>query len=376
MQDYYETLGVARGADEREIKSAFRKLAMKYHPDRNPDDAAAEQKFKEAGEAYEVLSDPDKRAAYDRYGHAAFQNGASGGGFRGGFDASNFADVFDDIFGEFMGGRAGGRRSPGRGSDLKFTVEVSLEEAFRGKQTTVSVPTMAGCETCDGSGAKPGTRPSPCGTCGGVGRVRAQNGFFMVERACPACGGRGQTIADPCGACAGQGRVRKERTLQVDIPAGVEDGTRIRLAGEGEAGVRGGAAGDLYLFVSVRPHEIFEREGADLYTALPVPMTTAALGGEVETPTIDGGRVEIRIPEGAQTGKRFRLRGKGMSTLRGGGRGDLYVELVVETPVRLNAKQRDLLKQFCEAGGGECPQSKGFFDQAKDFWDRMTDHSA
>ncbi len=376
--DYYETLGVERGADEKAIKSAFRKAAMKYHPDRNPGDAEAEQKFKEAGEAYEILSDPQKRAAYDQYGHAAFQNGGGANGFGGGahgFNASSFADVFDDIFGEFMGGaRGGARRSPGRGSDLKFTVEVTLEEAYRGKKATVTVPTMEGCDVCSGSGAKPGTSPTNCGTCGGVGRVRAQNGFFMVERACPTCGGQGRTIEDPCGNCGGQGRVRREKTLEVDIPPGVEDGTRIRLAGEGEAGMRGGGAGDLYLFISVAPHELFEREGADLYCALPIPMTTAALGGDIEAPTICGGRVQIKIPEGAQTGKRFRLRGKGMNSIRSATvRGDLYVELVVETPVRLNAKQKDLLRQFCEAGGGDCPQSKGFFDQAKDFWERVTD---
>ncbi|MEO1311905.1 MAG: molecular chaperone DnaJ [Pseudomonadota bacterium] len=372
--DYYDILGVERGADDKAIKSAFRKAAMQYHPDRNPDDAEAERKFKEAGEAYEVLSDPQKRAAYDRYGHAAFQNGGMGGANgANGFNASSFADVFDDIFGEFMGGGRGGRRNPGRGSDLKYTVEISLEEAFRGKKATVTVPTMSACDVCDGSGAKPGTSPTTCGTCGGVGRVRAQNGFFMVERTCPTCGGQGRIISDPCGACAGTGRVRREKTLEVDIPAGVEDGTRIRLAGEGEAGVRGGGAGDLYLFVAVAPHELFEREGHDLYCALPIPMTTAALGGEIEAPTIDGGRVEIKIPEGAQTGKRFRLRGKGMSSLRSQARGDLYVELVVETPMRLNAKQKQLLKEFCEAGGGDCPQSKGFFDQAREFWDRVTD---
>ena len=379
MECFYERLGVERSADDGTIKAAFRKMAMKYHPDRNPGDEAAEQRFKEIGEAYEVLSDPQKRAAYDRFGHDAFQNGAGGpgGGFGGGagFNASNFADVFDDIFGEFMGGgRGGARRNPGRGSDLKFSVEISLEDAYRGKKTTVTVPTMGQCETCDGSGAKPGTSPSECGTCGGVGRVRAQNGFFMVERTCPACGGQGRTITDPCTDCSGQGRVRSERTLQVDIPAGVEDGTRIRLAGEGEAGVRGGTAGDLYLFVTVHPHELFEREGSDLYCQLPVPMTTAALGGEVEAPTIDGGRVQIKIPEGSQTGKRFRLRSKGMSNLRGGPPGDLLCKVVLETPVNLTEHQKDLLRQFQDSLGNSnthSPKKDGWFDGVKKFFEDM-----
>lgn len=380
-QCFYDVLGVTRDADDKAIKSAFRKLAMECHPDRNPGDTAAEQRFKEASAAYEVLSDAQKRAAYDRFGHAAFQNGHGGGangfhGFGGGFNgASGFADVFDDIFGEFMGGGRGGpRRTPGRGADLKYNLEINLKEAFAGKKATITVPGSVACETCDGSGARPGSGPTTCGMCGGAGRVRAQQGFFTIERTCPHCGGRGQVISDPCTDCSGQGRVRRERTLAVEIPAGVADGTRIRLPGEGEAGARGGPAGDLYIFISVRPHELFERDGADLYCTIPTPMTTAALGGEIEAPTICGGRVQIRIPEGAQTGKRFRLRGKGMSVLRRQVRGDMYVELLVETPVRLNARQKELLHEFCEAGGcDDCPQSKSFFQRARDFWENVTD---
>lgn len=384
-QDYYETLGVARDADAKAIKSAFRKLAMKYHPDQNQGDASAEQKFKEIGEAYEVLSDEQKRAAYDRFGHAAFQNGggAGPGGMGGGqgFSSGAFSDIFDDIFGEFMGGAqrgaAGGqRRNPGRGADLKHELTISLSEAFAGKKATLTIPSSEACESCEGSGANPGSSPKTCTTCHGAGRVRAQQGFFTVERTCPTCQGQGQIIADPCKDCGGQGRVRKNRTLQVEIPAGVEDGTRIRLAGEGEAGVRGGPFGDLYLFIHVKDHDLFERDGPNLYCAATVPMTTAALGGEIEVPVIDGSRVKIKIPPGAQTGKRFRLRQKGMSQLRRKDRGDLYVELQVETPVDLTAKQKQLLQEFCDAGGDDrCPQSKGFLGKAKDFWDSMRDAS-
>lgn len=377
-QDYYALLGVARDADEKTIKSAFRKLAMQYHPDRNPGDAEAEKKFKEIGEAYEVLSDEQKRSAYDRYGHAAFQNGGPGaGGPTGGFSSGAFSDIFDDIFGEFMGG-GGGRsaRNSGRGADLKYDLTISLDESYAGKKASIEVPSSEACGGCEGSGSAPGSGPTACGTCGGAGRVRAMQGFFTVERTCPACNGEGQTITDPCGDCNGQGRVRKTRTLSVEIPAGVEDGTRIRLAGEGEAGLRGGPFGDLYLFITVRDHELFERDGPDLYCTAHVPMTTAALGGDIEAPTIDGGRVKIKIPAGSQTGRKFRLREKGMSMLRRKGYGDMYVELVVETPVKLNAKQRELLEQFCEAGGNEtCPESKNFFQKAKTFWDSMKDAS-
>ena len=378
-QDYYSMLGVARDADAKQVKSAFRKLAMQYHPDRNQGDAEAEKKFKEIGEAYEVLYDEQKRAAYDRFGHDAFkQQGMNGGGRGGqGFSSGAFSDIFDDIFGEFMGGQRGGqRRNPGRGSDLKHEMTISLAEAYAGAQSTITVPSSEACSPCEGSGAQPGSGPTTCATCGGVGRVRAQQGFFTVERTCPACNGQGQVITDPCNACNGQGRVRKDRTLQVDIPAGVEGGTRIRLAGEGEAGVRGGPFGDLYLFVSIKDHELFERDGPDLYCMAHVPMTTAALGGEIDAPTIDGGRVKIKIPPGAQSGKKFRLRGKGMSVLRRKGYGDMLIELHVETPVDLTPRQQELLQEFCDAGGDErCPQSRGFFEKARDFWDTMKDPS-
>ena len=376
-QDFYSTLGVARDADDAAIKSAFRKGAMQYHPDRNKDDPSAAHKFKELSAAYECLSDPQKRAAYDRFGHAAFQNGGMNGAQGAhGFNAGAFADVFDDIFGEFMGGRGRGGRGPARGADLKYALDITLGEAFAGKKAEIAVPGSVSCETCEGSGAKPGSGPTTCNACRGAGRVRMQQGFFTIERTCPHCGGEGRVIADPCTDCAGQGRVRRERTLAVDVPAGIESGTRIRLSGEGEAGPRGGPEGDLYIFINVADHDLFERDGADLYCALPVPMTTAALGGELEAPTIDGGRVKVSIPEGAQTGKRFRVKGKGMTRLHAKGRGDLIVEIAVETPVGLNARQKELLQQFCEAGGGGeecCPQSQGFFKRAKNFWDNVTD---
>lgn len=375
-QDFYATLEVERGADAAAIKSAFRKAAMKYHPDRNQGDAAAEQKFKEVNEAYECLSDPQKRAAYDRYGHAAFKNGGGAGfnGFQGGgFDASAFSDVFEDLFSDIMGARGGRARGPGRGADLKYALEISLEEAFHGKKASITVPGSVACETCEGSGAKKGTGPTACATCRGAGRVRVQQGFFTLERTCPQCGGEGRVIADPCTDCGGQGRVRKERTLMVDIPAGIESGTRIRLAGEGEAGPRGGPEGDLYIFVDVKKHDLFERDGADLYCVAPIPMTTAALGGDVEGPTIEGGRVSISIPEGAQTAKRFRIKGKGMSRLNQKGRGDMFVEIQVETPVNLTARQKELLREFCEAGGtDDCnPSSTGFFKRVKRFWEGL-----
>ncbi|PQA88219.1 molecular chaperone DnaJ [Hyphococcus luteus] len=390
QQCYYEVLGIERTADAASIKSAFRKRAMQYHPDRNKDDPEAEQKFKELGEAYEVLSDDQKRAAYDRFGHAAFQNGGMGGangfargGMGGGAGAAGFSDIFDEIFGEFMGGRGGGgrRSGPGRGADLKYNLEITLEEAFHGKKAELTVPGSVSCETCEGSGAKPGSGPVECGTCKGVGRVRVQQGFFTIERSCPHCNGEGRTISDPCTDCGGQGRVRRERTLSVDVPPGIEDGTRIRLSGEGEAGPRGGPEGDLYIFIHVADNDLFERDGPDLFCIMPIPMTTAALGGEFETPTIDGGRVKISVPEGSQTGRRFRVKGKGMTQLDSSGRGDirrrgdLYVEIQVETPTSLNAEQKDLLRQFCEAGGGEaaCPQHKGFFDKAKTFWENVTE---
>lgn len=379
-QDYYQLLGVEKSADAAAIKSAFRKLAMKYHPDRNPGDEEAERKFKEIGEAYEVLSDEQKKAAYDRFGHAAFQQGGMGsaaGGQAGGFGGTGaFSDIFEDIFGDFMGGGQGrgrtGRQQAQRGADLKYDLEISLQDAFSGTEKEVTIPSSETCDVCEGSGAKPGTKPTTCGTCGGAGRVRAQQGFFTVERTCPTCQGTGEIIAEPCLNCQGQGRVRKNRTLQVDVPAGVEDGTRIRLTGEGEAGLRGGPFGDLYLFVSVQDHALFERDGPDLYCDVPVPMATASLGGEVEVPTIEGGRVKIKIPEGSQTGTKFRLRSSGMTQLRRKTRGDMFVELRVETPTNLTARQKELLKEFCEEGDGEdCPNSNDFLGKAKHFWESI-----
>src|SRR5690606_21864404 len=326
--------GVSKGADEKELKAAFRKLAMQYHPDRNPGDAEAELRFKEINLAYEVLKDPQKRAAYDRYGHAAFEQGMGmGAGAHAGFGAGGFADIFEDIFGDIMGG--GRRRGPGgreRGADLRYNMEISLEEAYAGRTAQIRVPTSVTCSECTGSGAKPGTQPVTCNMCSGSGRVRASQGFFSIERTCPQCHGRGQTIQDPCPKCSGQGRVTEEKSLSVNIPAGIEDGTRIRLAGEGEAGLRGGPSGDLYIFLSVKPHEFFQRDGADLYCKVPVSMTTAALGGQFEVTSLDGTQTRVKVPEGTQNGRQFRLRGKGMPVLRQTQMGDLYIQVAVETP--------------------------------------------
>jgi molecular chaperone DnaJ len=367
-RDYYETLGVARTASDAEIKTAFRKLAMKHHPDRNPGDKDCEHKFKEVNEAYEILKDGDKRAAYDRFGHAAFEHGgAAAGGFGADF-ASTFADIFDDLFG-MSGGRRGGRGSGReRGADLRYNMEISLEEAFVGKTAQVRIPTSVTCETCSGSGAKAGTRPKACPTCGGAGRIRHAQGFFTLERTCPACQGRGQVIDNPCPSCQGSGRVTRERTLSVNIPAGVEDGTRIRLAGEGEAGVRGGPAGDLYIFLALSAHPFFQREGADLHCRAPISMVTAALGGEFEVPTIDGGKTRVKVPEGTQSGRRFRLQSKGMPVLRSRQTGDMYVQVVVETPQKLTKKQRELLNEFERLSSKDTqPESTGFFGKVKEF---------
>ena len=380
-RDYYDVLGVGKSASADEMKKAYRKLAMKYHPDRNPDDKTAEQKFKELNEAYEVLKDDQKRAAYDRFGHAAFEGGGpgGGGGFHGFGGAGGFSDIFEEMFGEFMGGgrRGGGAggRSSTRGADLRYNMEVTLEEAFSGKKSSVHVPTSVTCETCDGSGAKPGTQPKTCGTCGGAGRVRAQQGFFTIERTCPTCNGQGKVISDPCTACGGAGRVRRDKTLEVTIPAGVEDGTRIRLAGEGEAGLRGGPPGDLYIFLSVAPHRLFQREGANIQCRVPIPMTTAALGGAIEVPSIDGSRAKVTIPGGTQTGTQFRLRGKGMSVLRSSARGDMFIQAVVETPVNMTKRQKELLEEFAKAEGDDSssPESHGFFKKVKEFFEDLTD---
>ncbi len=382
-RDYYDVLGVDKGADAKTMKSAFRKKAMECHPDRHPDDPAAEARFKELNEAYGILSDDQKRAAYDRMGHRAFEQGGMGGA--GGFQ--DFGDIFSQIFGGaggggfadmFGGGGGGGGRrhqTVQRGSDLRYEMDITLEDAFRGKDIDITVPIAEDCDRCDGMGAEPGATIDTCHTCGGSGRMRTQQGFFTMERPCTTCGGQGEYVTDPCRQCDGQGLVRQQTELDVSIPAGVEDGTRIRLSGQGDAAPRGkGQRGDLYIFVSVKPHDLFERDGANLFCRAPVPMTTAALGGEIEVPTIDGGRSKIKIPEGSQSGKRMRLKGKGMSVLRSPQRGDMYMEIAVETPSKLNKRQRELLEEFAAEGGHEVsPESRNFFDKAKTFWDNLVD---
>ena len=375
-RDYYDVLGIAKGASTDEIKKGYRKKAKELHPDRNSDNPKAEEQFKEANEAHEVLKDPEKKAAYDRYGHAAFEGGMGGGrpgGGQGDF-SSAFSDVFDDLFGDFMGGQrggGGGRNRAARGSDLRFNLRVSLEEAFAGLQKTINVPTAVNCTSCEGTGADGGVEPTNCPTCSGMGKVRAQQGFFTVERTCPTCSGMGQIIKNPCNSCSGQGRVEKERALSVNIPAGVETGTRIRLSGEGEAGMRGGPSGDLYIFIEVNKHKLFEREGVNLFCNVPVSMSSAALGGDIEVPTIDGGRSRVKIPAGSQSGRQMRLRSKGMPALRGGGAGDMFIELAVETPVNLTSRQKELLKEFEDLSEDNNPESKSFFSSVKSFWDSM-----
>ena len=380
-RDYYDVLGVAKAASADEIKKGFRKKAKELHPDRNADNPNAESQFKEVNEAYDVLKDADKKAAYDRYGHAAFEGGMGagagrpGGGFQGGQDFSSaFSDVFDDLFGDFMGGgggRGNARQRASRGSDLRYNMRISLEDAYAGQQKTINVPGSAACGTCAGTGAEGGAEPTTCPTCSGMGKVRAQQGFFTVERTCPTCSGLGQIIKNPCKVCAGTGRVERERSLNVNIPPGVETGTRIRLAGEGEAGLRGGPTGDLYIFIEVNDHKLFERDGTNLFCRVPVSMGTAALGGSIEVPTIDGGRTRVQIPEGSQSGRQMRLRGKGMPALRGGGHGDMFIELAVETPVRLTARQKDLLREFEALSEENNPESSNFFSSVKNFWDSM-----
>ncbi|MCV2867364.1 molecular chaperone DnaJ [Defluviimonas sp. WL0002] len=376
-RDYYELLGVSRGASADEIKKAYRTKAKELHPDRNKDNPQAESDFKDVNEAYDILKDETRKAAYDRYGHAAF-DGGMGGGPRGGHGrqgdfSTAFSDVFEDLFGDFMGGRggAGPRSRAQRGSDLRYNLRVTLEEAYSGVQKTINVPTSVACGTCNGTGAEGGSEPQTCPTCSGMGKVRAQQGFFTVERTCPTCAGVGQIVKNPCRNCQGSGRVEKERQLSVNIPAGVETGTRIRLAGEGEAGMRGGPSGDLYIFIEVREHALFQRDGTTLYCRIPVSIATAALGGEVEVPTIDGGRSRVRIPEGAQTGKQMRLRNKGMPALRGGGNGDMLIELAVETPVNLTARQKEILREFDKLAENNNPESSSFFSKVRSFWDGM-----
>jgi len=378
-RDYYDLLGIAKGASADEIKKAYRAKAKELHPDRNSDNPNAEAQFKEVNEAYEVLKDANKKAAYDRYGHAAFEGGMGGGGrpgggFQGNGDfASAFSDVFDDLFGDFMGGRGGGggRARAARGNDLRYNLRINLEEAYSGLQKTINVPTAVSCTACKGTGAENGSEPVTCPTCSGMGKVRAQQGFFTVERTCPTCNGMGQQIKNPCKSCHGHGRVEKERSLSVNIPAGVETGTRIRLAGEGEAGMRGGPTGDLYIFIEVTEHKIFQRDGINLFCHVPVSMVDAALGGDIEVPTIDGGRSRVKIPEGSQSGRQMRLRGKGMPALRSGGPGDMFIELAVETPVKLTTRQKELLREFDKESADNNPQSEGFFSAVKSFWDSM-----
>ncbi|MEM7717770.1 MAG: molecular chaperone DnaJ [Pseudomonadota bacterium] len=378
-RDYYEVLGVSKGADAAEIKKAYRQKAKELHPDRNSDNPNAEAQFKEANEAYEVLKDAEKKAAYDRFGHAAFEGGMGGGprgsgGFQGQGDfASAFSDVFDDLFGDIMGGRrgGGGGRRAVRGSDLRYNLRISLEDAYKGLQKAIQVPTAVACATCNGSGAEGGSEPTTCPTCSGMGKVRASQGFFTVEKTCPTCGGLGQIIQNPCKACAGAGRIEKDRSLSVNIPAGVETGTRIRLASEGEAGLRGGPPGDLYIFIEVAEHTLFQRDGNVLFCRVPVSMTSAAMGGDIEVPTIDGGRSRVKIPEGSQSGRQMRLRGKGMPSLRGGGAGDMLIELAVETPVKLTSKQKELLREFEKLSQENNPESSGFLKKMKSFWESM-----
>ncbi len=373
-RDYYEVLGLSKGASADEIKKGYRRKAKELHPDRNTSDPSAESKFKEANEAYDVLKDPERKAAYDRFGHAAFEGGmGGGGGQRQGDFSSAFSDVFDDLFGDFMGGgqRGSGRSRASRGSDLRYNLEISLEDAYSGLQKSINVPTSVQCSPCNGSGAAGGSEPSTCPTCSGMGKVRASQGFFTVERTCPSCSGMGQVISNPCSSCGGQGRSNKDRSLSVNVPAGVETGTRIRLSNEGEAGLRGGPAGDLYIFIEVREHKIFQRDGNSLFCRIPVSMSGAALGGDIEVPTMDGGRSRVKIPAGSQSGRQMRLRGKGMPSIKSAQKGDMFIEIAVETPVNLTSKQRELLREFEALSEDNNPESKSFFSSVKSFWDTM-----
>ncbi len=380
-KDFYKTLNVEKGASADEIKKSYRKLAMKYHPDQNKDNPEAEAKFKEVSEAYEILKDEQKRAAFDRYGAAAFDGSMGGapggGGFAGGGGAGAFSDICEDMFGVFMGGQ-GGQGGPQRGSDVQYTLEVSLEDAYKGKEAQIKIPVNDTCDECKGSGAQAGTSSAGCSTCDGAGRVRQQQGFFTIERTCPTCQGAGNIIKDPCKKCHGQGRIQKDKTLKVKVPAGVDTGRRIRLSGEGEAGVQGGPHGDLYVLLAVKPHKLFKRDGANLFCRVPITVTKAALGGEVEVPTIEGKATKVKVPAGTQTGQQFRLKGKGMSVLGSDSKGDLYIETFVETPVNLNKKQLDMLKQLDkdfanDKTGKHSPEASGFFTKVREFWDDLKD---
>ena len=370
-RDYYDVLGVPKGSQADAIKKAYRTKAKELHPDRNSDNPNAESQFKEVNEAYEVLKDADKKAAYDRYGHAAFEGGG-GQGFGGGGDFSSaFSDVFDDLFGDFMGGGRGGRKQQSRGSDLRYNLSISLEEAFAGLQKTINIPSAVTCGSCNGTGAAGGSSPTTCPTCSGLGKVRATQGFFTVERGCPTCSGVGQIIKNPCSSCGGQGTQKKDKALSVNVPPGVETGTRIRLAGEGETAPRGGVSGDLYIFIEVSKHKIFERDGLNLFCRVPVSMAKASLGGEVEVPTIDGGRSRVRIPAGSQSGRQMRLKGKGMPAIKTIQKGDMFIEMAVETPVNLTVKQKELLQEFEELSEDNNPETNSFFSSVKTFWESM-----
>ena len=371
-RDYYDVLGVPKGSEQEALKKAYRSKAKELHPDRNSDNPNAEAQFKEVNEAYEVLKDSEKKAAYDRYGHAAFEGGGGGQGFGGGGDFSSaFSDVFDDLFGDFMGGGRGGRQQQSRGSDLRYNLSISLAEAFAGLQKTINVPSAVSCGSCNGSGAAGGSSPTTCPTCSGLGKVRATQGFFTVERGCPTCSGVGQIIKNPCSSCGGQGTQKKDRALNVNVPPGVETGTRIRLSGEGETGPRGGVSGDLYIFIEVSKHKIFERDGLNLFCRVPVSMAKASLGGEVEVPTIDGGRSRVRIPAGSQSGRQMRLKGKGMPAIKTIQKGDMFIEMAVETPVNLTARQKELLQEFEELSEDNNPETNSFFSSVKTFWESM-----
>ena len=371
-RDYYDVLGVPKGSEQEALKKAYRSKAKELHPDRNSDNPNAEAQFKEVNEAYEVLKDAEKKAAYDRYGHAAFEGGGGGQGFGGGGDFSSaFSDVFDDLFGDFMGGGRGGRQQQSRGSDLRYNLSISLAEAFAGLQKTINVPSAVSCGSCNGSGAAGGSSPTTCPTCSGLGKVRATQGFFTVERGCPTCSGVGQIIKNPCSSCGGQGTQKKDRALNVNVPSGVETGTRIRLAGEGETGPRGGVSGDLYIFIEVSKHKIFERDGLNLFCRVPVSMAKASLGGEVEVPTIDGGRSRVRIPAGSQSGRQMRLKGKGMPAIKTSQKGDMFIEMAVETPVNLTVRQKELLEEFEQLSEDNNPETNSFFSSVKTFWESM-----